>query len=1115
MIQFSLIDRSTFPILLVPDIEYITKFVKGDLGISDKIYTNTVKTLINTTIKTIPNIIPDNTPTKLSKNKPFGNFNPLSTIKKIDVAKTILNSFSIDTTNIITDQDLNNFLNNETIIAPENEGLKPLEKSMFQSIFDTQKPYMEVAKILVEQLVRIEDLIAVLLSVGGKSLKPKYNPKALGYSGNEIITIKEDLQKLQSLLDYNESEYFLKYKNNKFLNKKVEIIDTQYSTGVYNSDYQYEYSYIDIYDYNLNLNDDKSINNQVDEKEYDIPDYIIFGIYDSDGVLVDKEDVPWSISNSKYYGWFEQYDDNVSDNDIRSDIKKIVMQIIPDRVREEIPQYETVLEKMLMTINIKDAKKHMIDGAYLKQIFEKNGIETPIPKKSYKPKEIIIESKRAIFGREDIQKVWVDPESDYDLKVIKVEPKSSGDNIHLEVSTEIARDSYYGYPDREHRQNIYDTNWYYIEEQKSKKQQRKDKKAQKKGTYIEKEYETYYIVEGIRSDIDFSSGKKEKRKYYNITDYRKLYRKFILILIDIFGRLLPNIEDMLLLFKSPYEFISNIIIKKLGDNNGTESPKFLPFSKIFINEYYDMNQNIQNIKNKYSNLERDPSKKVEFINYAKEYINLLKKELLSHNILKNYFYYVDDKIKFVYDGASSIELFGNVFGIVVNFPTIDFFIKKIPNIKSNEEIIQDLNLSKSYGNKILLSTIDDGNIDNIAYYTKISEKIIYSTGEYDERYTYEYVYLTEEEYSLVEETNSLLTKYNLIYDNGEVKLKNNDILRVDFSDDLKKDLMIMESILATVLKSGYNSILYKKLQQLKSILGPFTEHPILSILLSMVVMPIKLVKKVVEYIMVFFKKLTNPFTLADSINDFISFKWFFNIFSLKNVLDTIGIFIDFEKIKNIIKGKRENGSLSDIEYEDKLIKAGLNVDNFPQNVIDQVILMDDSDDIKLILQNNKFKNGTIINYSKIVNIIIGKNLNSTKFLNILFSSYPNLLKDDVISGIFLKNELKRLLGVFKFLKEIIKAILDFIWSILGLKKLRNPPELDILSDNDITIIEGILSDNIENIFNNNYYKEENKSTSSTVLYDIKSDNLHIQNLNKESLIEWIEANRNNYKIVYL
>ena len=166
-------------IIFVPDVQYLLKFSKGDLGIADQIRSSTIlntmsgaknKSVATSYLKSAGGII--DSPEKYLKN---GKYNIPASAISLDSSKN-------------------------------QAGLKALEKSVIQSIFDSQKPYIDMFLQLSNVLITVEDVIARALSLPTKSLKPKTNPRALGYKKNGKVATKEELSKLDSLNKFNNSK---------------------------------------------------------------------------------------------------------------------------------------------------------------------------------------------------------------------------------------------------------------------------------------------------------------------------------------------------------------------------------------------------------------------------------------------------------------------------------------------------------------------------------------------------------------------------------------------------------------------------------------------------------------------------------------------------------------------------------------------------------------------------------------------------------------------------------------------------------------------------------------------------------------------------------------------
>lgn len=178
---------------LIPNVDFLENFIKGDIGLGS----NVMKSMI-------------------SKN-----FSSPIAAKDEEVFKAFakLNKVEID--------DINKYKKDGRFVMPKDEikldpsldmiGIKSIEKTTLTSIYETQKPYMEIAKYVIENLASIEDIVArvmPLVSISpltSKSEKPvtnagdgKTKAKSLGYKNGEEL--KEKLAKMESFLDRKENK---------------------------------------------------------------------------------------------------------------------------------------------------------------------------------------------------------------------------------------------------------------------------------------------------------------------------------------------------------------------------------------------------------------------------------------------------------------------------------------------------------------------------------------------------------------------------------------------------------------------------------------------------------------------------------------------------------------------------------------------------------------------------------------------------------------------------------------------------------------------------------------------------------------------------------------------
>ena len=274
--------------ILLPDIEYIKKFASYDMGIADAL----LKTAQQQNLSRIKN------PTESGKE--------------------IFDSFN------------SNFASN----TQDGMGLKSLEKTILSSIFESQKPYFEIAQAAIKSVIVIEDIIARIAPLFGaginptmaksiKSRKPKGNgpfktgnnplgvgkygsPVAIGYKNAEEV--KKNLNKLKTLSNKgNKVEVNSNGEatitqpiiasqstdNNYEYRYIYATVSTVYSTGQFDPNIDYQYKYIDIEDdfepVDAPIEPDKIVD--------DIsPDRLILGIFDSTGTPIDPR------SKIKFWG---------------------------------------------------------------------------------------------------------------------------------------------------------------------------------------------------------------------------------------------------------------------------------------------------------------------------------------------------------------------------------------------------------------------------------------------------------------------------------------------------------------------------------------------------------------------------------------------------------------------------------------------------------------------------------------------------------------------------------------------------------------------------------------------------------------------------------------------
>jgi hypothetical protein len=274
--------------LLTPNIDFLKKFIEGDIGISNKIMQGSL-------LKSF------NDPSATKDEKVFKKFAEISGSEVTDINKY--------------KKDGKLKMPKEDIKVPKMDGIgfNGFEKTLLTSIFETQKPYFEIAKLVIGNIAKIEDIVARVMPLVSlsplttKSEKPTGNngvpngrSKSIGYqSGKEI---KDALTELNSIVkgsngDLTASVGSVGTNQDSNGNAIWEIVSTVYSTGVFIPGVNYNYKYIDLPDPKKISDDpvDLGLDDDGDPYSNYKPNNIILGIFDSKGVPLNPEKILQSI----------------------------------------------------------------------------------------------------------------------------------------------------------------------------------------------------------------------------------------------------------------------------------------------------------------------------------------------------------------------------------------------------------------------------------------------------------------------------------------------------------------------------------------------------------------------------------------------------------------------------------------------------------------------------------------------------------------------------------------------------------------------------------------------------------------------------------------------------
>ena len=508
-------------LLLIPNIDFLKKFIEGDLGISDGTWKSSLLKNINSSVSSSQEMVfrkfsevNELGLTDLSKYKKDGKFKlPLSEVKISSVF--------------------------------DGGGLKAFEKATLQSIFETQKPYMEIAKTVLSLLVDIEDIVARVMPLASvnplkhKSEKPTVNnggsgAKAVGYqSGKDIKVILAQLGKVSKQggkITVNKDGSVTKESQNKKVNdnesgldpntislnnklvelsKSYKIIDVVYSTNYYDPKIDYLYSYIDLpSDSEAPVNDTPEDDDTDPYNKYK-PKKIVFGIFNSKGVPVNPDEflktigysgnqitqvstsfkrAEWLKKSSKWrfrgneYVWptfgtpnfvfsnglidqvaktapstgnlvpsyslkkYKEGDKNILNNqdanpgdpvingfdstdtsiytNYFTEYTTINLRLAKDlEEKDRIEATQTIMSQLNVNSHLESVFNYGQNKSSVYKNINANPAFPEVMKLSFKPYQIFVAEAQAdekLAGLNGL--IWIDPESDYDMKVIRIDP---------------------------------------------------------------------------------------------------------------------------------------------------------------------------------------------------------------------------------------------------------------------------------------------------------------------------------------------------------------------------------------------------------------------------------------------------------------------------------------------------------------------------------------------------------------------------------------------------------------------------------------------------------------------------------------------------------------------
>ncbi len=504
-------------LLMIPNLEYLNAFISGNIGISDTMIKGMVAGIINSP--------------EINRNE--------------DAVKSMARSLKLDLPDVSKFKDASGKINVpiSEIKVPErfnNVGMQGVEKTIMKSIFETQKPFMDVTKSVLGSMVKIEDVVArvmPLLSLNpltSKSERPivkdgsKNGTKAIGYqNGIDFKKVLAELEKISkkgsdiSIDKDGNATITKKPKSTKtnqpnpndqealLQNKKWETVSVVYSTGEFDPTVDYLYSYV------LLPPDDEGENNLTPDPEENLPENpydkykpkkLIFGLFKADGtplnpkeklktvsldgILASKADTnfnwadwvykspKWKFRNEDYvwpslgagtgepiYLWdgpfFATSESKKSPGDkwsikkykegdknrINPDIDAIpgdpiIVRFDSSDTGEYTRYFGDFLAskaKMFPKVDAVEKKEAISDimgrmdtQSHLQNVFLYGSGPSsvyrqyipPLMKKSFKPYQVYAPEAVSDPYLDGTGLIWIDPEADYEFKVIRVDPSS-------------------------------------------------------------------------------------------------------------------------------------------------------------------------------------------------------------------------------------------------------------------------------------------------------------------------------------------------------------------------------------------------------------------------------------------------------------------------------------------------------------------------------------------------------------------------------------------------------------------------------------------------------------------------------------------------------------------
>lgn len=967
-----------------------------------------------------------------------------------------------------------NFENSfNSVNSNDSMGLVALERSIISTIFEEHKPYFIIAQFAIENIIKIEDIIARVCPLLGaainppmalaiKSRKPTVNgpsednplglskygmPPAMGFKGAEEIQSKlndvKTIAKKGLNIEIKKGGKFDSPLKSKLVGPSFSVggdyaydyitVSVAYSTGTFDKDVNYVYKYIDI----PAEKEPNPVGSDIPTPDKNLkPERIVFGIFDSSGSPINPKDklktyvfndnnetivvdsiyekaswiyqtkkwifnssvknpnmFTWEILDREDYVWKNSFGDvrlqhdspgsgferlkykdvidfNIPENQAQkfkeddfvtsftqsssvSDYKKYYESITEIGLNkaqieaDEKPEIKREIEKLYDDKTINEQLQNLFKFGKLKSSYydgvdsldwEDNPPSTTFPdalRRVFKPMEFRIAGET----------VWIDPELDYDFKIIRVDTTKK---IDFKPKQTDSKQGILGKSDSALNKELI-TDELYSKGKYGvgfKGGETKDDKGKVVGSvqdnpmkvgYIrrskltELDNETYFIIEGIRRDLNKTdrspdtsentgeNGNGGDGSFYFLFDAIGIIPIVIELAIDLFTRFFPEINKLISLIKNPAGFVSEIITLKVSDPNSG----FSVFSDESKNLLSELDSKSKSAKGNLDDIEQ------------------LKNEV-KQSQLGNYIFVNDSgDYKFLLDGPAVIDFFGIAFGIKVNFSNsllpispilgADFsdknslknFLneqkvskitdqvsnfsdntKSVTNIVDNAKINQNLDKLlpsdiKSKGQQEALNYIVNQSGTRLDY-QDIS--VFYPKGIKTD-VDYKFVYTDDKIGGLITEADELSSLNNINNSEDSIKILQDAQSKYQQAIDLEKSKGVLRDAQNKI--TGFDpskvnqpliSSIQSKMDDLKSKMNIISQ-PIFKMILGLATTPLKVVLSIIKKLIDLFKNMLNPFTMPQAVVEFLSFQWILEYFTPIGLLKLAGV--DFDPRKAI------------------------------------------------------------------------------------------------------------------------------------------------------------------------------------------------------------------------